>query len=88
MRERERVWRERERERERMNDSFWSQMDAVVAETLNDHKFMDKIEPPRTVKKIMNVVKRTYVRFTTKVSKSKQRTFFCFHIRYLMMRRI
>eukprot|EP00938_MAST-03A_sp_MAST-3A-sp1_P001235 g1235.t1 len=63
-----------------MNDSFWSQMDAVVAETLNDHKFMDKIEPPRTVKKIMNVVKRTYVRFTTKISKSKQRLLFSYQI--------
>ena len=30
---------EREREsRDIMNDSFWSDMDAVVAETLNDHQ--------------------------------------------------
>ena len=45
-----------------MNDSFWSQMDAVVAETLNDHQ-MDHIEPPKTVKKVMNLVKRNYVSF-------------------------
>ncbi len=55
---------EREREsRDIMNDSFWSDMDAVVAETLNDHQMDFNIEPPRTVKKVMNLVKNNYVRF-------------------------
>ena len=46
-----------------MNDSFWSQMDAVVAETLNDHEMDFEIEPPKTVKKVMNIVKRNYVSY-------------------------
>ena len=40
-----------------MDSTFWSSMDALVAKTLNEDESYVDLEPPRTVKKVMNLVK-------------------------------
>lgn len=54
-----------------MNDSFWNDCDALVSEALQGHD--DELEPPRTVKKVMNIVKQIQVRDKSKTSRNLDR---------------
>ena len=54
-----------------MNDSFWNDCDALVSEALQGHD--DELEPPRTVKKVMNIVKQIQVRDNSKTSRNLDR---------------